>query len=140
MLVRLIFLVFIFQLLQGCSFVVDLAFFNNTSEKVEVCNINKSRPNCFKVNAQSLVKIPLIANTPSDKWQYSINHKKYSFKFGQYPEHASNVYCSGFIQKQCDVAVQYQSNELLYWAGKSSELPVKSFGFQPEGFPVKPNT
>ena len=138
--IKFIWLVLLFLSLQGCSFAVNLAFFNNTEATIEICNLNKTEHNCYKVGSNTLIKIPLIASVQLGKWKYSINQKEYNFKFGVYPEHASNFYCSGFIQKRCDVPVQFESNGLLYWAGKESQLPVKNFGMQPLGFPVKPNT
>ena len=126
--------------LQGCSFVVNLAFFNNTDFPLEICNLHKTKPNCYSVDSKVLITIPLIANVQSDTWKYSINNKVYSFLLGEYPKYSSDVYCTGFFWKRCDIAVQFQPNELLYWAGKSMALPVKSFALQPNGFPVKPNT
>ena len=138
--VKLIILVLLVFSLQSCSLVVSIAFFNNTKTSLDICNLHKAEQNCYKVASEALIKIPLIASVQIEQWEFSINKKVYGFKFGVYPEHASNIYCTGIIQKRCDIPLQFESNELLYWAGKESRLPAKSFGAQPLGFPVKPNT
>ena len=129
--------------LQGCSFLVDLAFFNNTDTPVEVCNLNLTTPKCQTVQAKSLEKITLVADKQVFAWTYSISQgsKKgvYEFEFGQYPEHASEVYCHGLFMRVCDIPVQYEKNGMLYWGGKNNELPVQVYPEQPEGFPVKPS-
>jgi len=135
----------LFVSLQGCIVLVDLAFYNNTDKKIEVCNLNLKEPACQTILAKSLVKVPLVGDIRLDAWYLTIKSKKssllYKIKFpGQYPELASNIYCQGIFNNRCDIPAQYEENELLYWGGKSQELPVKEFPEQPKGFPVKPLT
>ena len=129
-----------FLSLSGCSYVIDLVVFNNSDLDIEVCNLNYIERDCEIILSKEVAKISLIGSKPAKFWSYSINKKIYEFSFGPYPEHASKVYCNGFIQKKCDIAIQYESTGLLYWAGKTSKLPVKIFPDQPKGFPVEPNT
>ena len=129
---------------QGCSFLVDLALFNNSENTIEVCNLNLETPSCQIIKAKELGKVSLVSDKASELWRYEIKVEEksytYEFKFGPYPAHASDVYCKGIIQKRCDIAVQFEKNGFVYWGGKSLELPVKEFPNQPEGFPVEPST
>lgn len=129
--------------LQGCSFLVDMVFFNNSEDSVEVCNLNLIEPSCQVVMAKSLSKMRIVGDRPESSWRISISqgNKKgiYKLVFRPYPEDASEVYCEGFIRKQCDIPVQYEPSGLLYWGGKNSELPVEVFPNQPRGFPVEPS-
>ncbi len=131
-------------MIQGCSFLVELAFFNNSGRAVEVCNLNLDTPSCQTITANRLEKVLLVSDRAAELWRYEIktgdNSDIYEFKFGTYPEHASEVYCRSFIQKRCDIPVQLERNGLLYWGGKSNELPVKEYPSQPKGFPVAPST
>jgi len=129
--------------LQGCSFLVDLAFFNNSSEKIEICNLNLEESTCQSIEPKTLAKVLLVGDQPAESWRFSIARRGeieiYEFKFRPYPEHASDVYCKGIFQKRCDIPVQYESNGFLYWGGKSTKLPVSEFPAQPQGFPVEPS-
>lgn len=140
---KYILLFFVALSLQGCSFLVDLAFFNNSSEEIEICNLNQRLPACQSIEPKTLLKVPLVGDLPAETWRFSIYRKGkeavYEFKFGPYPVHASNVYCVGIFQKRCDIPVQYESSGLLYWGGKSTKLPVSEFPNQPQGFPVEPS-
>ena len=141
--IRYILLVLTALSLQGCSFLVDLAFFNNSNEKIEICNLNLKETSCQSIEPKTLAKVLLVGDQASESWRFSIAGKGekriYEFKFGPYPEHASDVYCEGILQKRCDIPVQYESNGLLYWGGKSTKLPVSEFPNQPQGFPVEPS-
>ena len=125
--------------LSGCSFLVELALFNNSGQDISVCNLNHSNKPCQTISNNAIGLVTLISNKAASNWSYSINDRVYNFNFGSYPEHVSNIYCSGFVQKRCAISIQYQNNGLLYWAGKNQELPVDNFPNQPEGFPVEPN-
>lgn len=129
-------------LLQGCSFLVDLAFYNNTGSRIEVCNLNLEESNCQQINGGALAKVLLVGDKPARSWRFSIEASGevgiYEFEFGAYPTHASDVYCEGLVWKRCDIPVQYEANGLLYWAGKKKEFPVLQFPKQPGGFPVEP--
>ena len=141
--IKYILIILAVQSLQGCSFLVDLAFFNNSSEKIEICNLNLNEVSCLNVEPKTLTKVLLVGDKPAASWRFSITkggeRKVYEFKFGPYPEHASDVYCEGTFQKRCDIPVQYESNGFLYWGGKSAKLPVSEFPDQPQGFPVEPS-
>ncbi|GAB1620529.1 hypothetical protein AAOGI_05790 [Agarivorans albus] len=130
-------------MLQGCSFLVDLAFYNNTASNIEVCNLNLEESVCQQINGGTLAKVLLVGDKSAKSWRFSIesggNVNFYDFEFGPYPTHASDAYCEGFIQKRCDIPVQYEVNSLLYWGGKNKALPVRKFPAQPRGFPVEPN-
>jgi len=129
--------------LQGCSFLVDLAFFNNSDENIELCNLNLNESSCQKIEPKTLAKVLLIGDEPAEYWRFTIAGREekeiYEFKFGLYPEHASDIYCDGIFQNRCDIPVQYESNGFLYWGGKSTKLPVSEFPNQPQGFPVGPS-
>ncbi len=141
--IRVLLILTISGLLQGCSFLVDLAFFNNSNDRIEVCNLNLKAPQCQSIESKSMSKVLLVADMPSNAWRFSISRSSgkgiYDFSFGPYPEHASEVYCVGFIQKRCDIPVQYEEDGLIYWGGKEVRLPVEKFPNQPKGFPVGPN-
>ncbi|BFM12667.1 hypothetical protein R50072_28200 [Simiduia litorea] len=124
--------------LSGCSFVVDIMLFNNTDSSIEVCNINNSEHPCVPIASHEMGSVAMINSVKTDSWIYRINGKVYGFSFGTYPEHASEVYCKGFIQKRCAIPLQLEPSGLLYWAGKNSKLPVSNFVNQPKGFPVGP--
>lgn len=124
--------------LSGCSFIVELALFNGSGSEVEVCNLNHDKRPCQVIPDGEVGKIDLIGTKAANSWNYSINDLIYSFVFGTYPEHASNVLCHGVIQRRCAIPVQLESDGRLYWAGKDNELPVSEFPEQPEGFPVEP--
>jgi len=130
-------------ILQGCSFLVDLALFNNSDESIVICNLNLKEPSCLTMGAKTLKKVLLVADQSASSWRFSITRegKKgiYEFEFGTYPEHASEIYCEGVFQKRCDIPLQYESDGLLYWGGKSATLPVVNFPEQPMGFPVGPS-
>jgi len=130
--------------IQGCSFLVDMAFYNNSDHPIEICNLNLTTPKCQTIQAKTLAKITLVGNKKMDAWNFSISSgkakKMYTFKFGQYPEHASEIYCDGVFQEICDIPIQYEQNGWLYWGGKDKELPVREFPKQPKGFPAKPGT
>jgi hypothetical protein len=141
--IRNILLFFVALSLQGCSLLVDLAFFNNSSEKIEICNLNQREPSCQSIEAKTMSKVLLVGDRPAEAWRFSIDRRGekaiYEFKFGPYPEHASEVYCEGVFQKRCEIPVQYESNGFLYWSGKSTKLPVSEFPNQPQGLPVEPS-
>lgn len=128
---------------QSCSFLVDLAFYNNSNEEIEICNQNLEKPSCQSIRSKSLAKVPLVGDQPTDLWRFSIEKsglvRAYKFGFGQYPQHASDVYCDGIFLQRCNIPVQYESNGLLYWSGKSEPLPVTKFPDQPQGFPLEPD-
>ena len=129
-------------LLSGCSFLVDLAFYNNSEEDIEVCNLSLNEPRCNVIAAGALEKVLMVADRPATFWRFSIRkgEKKeaYEFPSGRYPELASNVYCEGFLQKRCDIPVQYESSGRIYWGGKTGKLPVADLPNQPKGFPIEP--
>jgi hypothetical protein len=116
--------------------------YNNTNNKIEVCNLNLKETKCILIDSKSSAKIPLIGDIPKDRWNWSIQREKgineYWFSFGRYSEYASNKYCTGTIQKKCDIPLQLEENGLLHWAGKDAKLPINEFPKQPNGFPVKP--
>lgn len=122
----------------GCSFVVELIVFNNTDASIEICNIYNSDRPCVEIASRDVGTVPMINDKKSDSWAYMIDKKIYRFEFGTYPEHASEVYCKGIIQKRCAIPLQFESSGLLYWAGKTSKLPVSNHVNQPRGFPVEP--
>lgn len=140
--IKLIILTLLLVSTQSCSFVVDAVLYNNSKSKIEVCNLNLKETKCVQVNAKSMINIPLIGDIPKDEWGWSIQKEseiqEYWFSFAQYPEHASNKYCTGAIQKKCDIPLQFEEDGLLYWAGKNTKLPTSEFPKQPNGFPINP--
>lgn len=129
--------------LSGCSFLAEVILFNNSNSRIEVCNLNHANQNCQTIEPKSSNKVLLVADRKVNTWRYSIATPNiegiYSFVFEPYPAQASNIYCQGFFMKKCDIPLQYESDGLLYWAGKNQELPTKSFANQPPGFPVAPD-
>lgn len=130
--------------LQGCSFLVDLALFNNTSTPIEVCNLLRSPVTCTVIPSKALGKVTLSAQMAAPQWRYRISHDNessvYEFQFAPYPEQASEVYCHGLFSKRCDIPVQLEESGLLYWGGKTRQLPIQEFPDQPLGFPVRPHS
>jgi len=140
--IRLIVISLLLVSIQSCSFVVDAILYNNSKSKIEVCNLNLKEPKCILLGAKSMTNIPLVGDIPKNEWGWSIKNdsieQEYWFSFAQYPEHASNKYCSGVIQKKCDIPLQFEEDGLLYWAGKDTKLPINKFPKQPYGFPIHP--
>ncbi|GAA5215730.1 hypothetical protein ACFSJ3_10830 [Corallincola platygyrae] len=131
--------------LQGCSFLVEIALFNNSDERIEICNLNMQERLCQQIDAQTMSKVVLMGDKPSEQHRFSIESKGrigiYEFVFDEpYPTHASDVYCEGLIQKQCDIPLQFEVSGELYWAGKKARLPVDKLPPQPKGFPISPST
>lgn len=124
--------------LAGCSLLVELAIFNRSGADIKVCNLNHEDRPCQIVPDGEIRMVNLIAAEAADSWRYSVDGLPYSFSFGTYPEHASNIYCKGIFSRRCAIPVQFESNRHLYWVGKDQELPVKTFPSQPKGFPVGP--
>lgn len=101
--------------------------------------MNHDKKPCQIIPEGEVGMVDLIGTKAADSWEYRIDGQIYSFAFGTYPEHASNVLCHGIIQKRCAIPVQLEDYGRLYWAGKDSVLPVSEFPKQPEGFPVEPD-
>ena len=143
MIIRFLAIFFLTNILSGCSFLVSMVLFNNSDSTITVCNLNHTNIACQSIKPDTFEKVLLVSDKQSYAWRYSIDNggetKKYSFVLGAYPEHASNVYCKGILQKKCDYAIQYEQNGKLYWAGKDNELPVDIFPEQPMNFPVAPD-
>ena len=147
--IKLLTVLIISTTLPGCSFLVEMILFNNSNSSIKVCNLNHTNQNCQTIEPQSSNKILLVADRKTNAWNYSITTSSkeskeskesiYSFAFEPYPAQASNIYCRGFFMKSCDIPLQYESDGLLYWAGKNQELPIKNFPNQPPGFPVAPD-
>ena len=140
--IKYIILPLLLAVTQSCSFIVDVVLYNNTNNKIEVCNLNLKETKCILIDSKSSAKISLIGDIPKNEWGWSIQKEneinEYWFSFGRYPEHASNKYCTGTIQKKCDIPLQLEETGLLYWAGKDAKLPISEFPKQPNGFPVTP--
>ncbi|MEZ8197007.1 MULTISPECIES: hypothetical protein [Vibrio] len=138
-----ILLIFGLLSLQGCSYAIEMAFYNNTDNEITICNLNLKKPTCQTVAAQSLINVTLVGDIYSPQLNFNIGalnqERMYSFNV-EYPEQASEVYCkTHFITaKVCDIPVQYEPSGNLYWAGEKFELPVSDFPDQPSGFPVVP--
>ena len=141
--IKLLAVLIIALTLPGCSFLVEVIFFNNSNSSIKVCNLNHTNQNCQTIEPKSSNKVLLVADKKINAWSYSITasgkESIYSFAFEPYPAQASNIYCQGFFMKRCDIPLQYESDGLLYWAGKNQELPTKNFPNQPPGFPVAPD-
>ena len=136
-------LILVIAFISGCSFLVDLVFFNNSDRNINVCNLNLRVPACVNIKPRSLEKIQLVADKPGTAWHFSIDNgkvtKTVSFPNAMYPELASEIYCEGILQKMCDIPIQYQPDGLLYWGGRSNELPTKNLANQPRFFPIEPS-
>ena len=130
-------------LLPGCSFLVDLALFNNSADSIEVCNLNLNEPACQTIMPRALEKVLMVGDKPATSWRFSVRiegeMKIYEIPSGRYSELASDVYCEGIFQKRCDIPVQYEPDGRLYWGGKSNRLPVVNIPEQPNGFPIEPS-
>lgn len=129
--------------LSGCSFLVDVILFNNSSSSIKVCSLNHSNQRCQIIEPKSSGKLLLVADRQINSWSYSIKTLAkddiYNFAFEPYPAQASNIYCQGFFTRKCDIPLQYENGGQIYWVGKNQELPTKSFPNQPPGFPVAPD-
>lgn len=129
-------------MLQGCSYFNSIAFFNNTEQRLEICNLNYQTPICYISTPKSLIKITLAGDISTDAWSFSIRKKKkvfyYKFNFSSYTQYASTLYCSKILGHKCDIAMQYEEDSYLYWGGRSEPLPITHLPEQPIGFPIIP--
>lgn len=130
-------------LLSGCTVLVEVALFNNSDSAIEVCNLNLNNKECKTIEPQSVKRILLVADKSVTSLKYSITKSNdtniYTFNFKPYGTLASDIYCKGFLAKNCDIPIQYENNGLLYWAGQDQEFPAKNIPNQPSGFPVAPD-
>jgi hypothetical protein len=140
--IKLIIILLLLFSAQSCSFIVDVVLYNNSNSKIKVCNLNLKETKCVLVSAKSMVNIPLIGDIQKNEWGWIIQKEsevhEYWFSFEVHPEHSSNKYCTGVIQKKCDIPLQLEEDGSLYWAGKDTELPTREFPKQPHGFPINP--
>ncbi|WP_444908212.1 hypothetical protein ACJJIR_09865 [Microbulbifer sp. SSSA008] len=128
--------------IQGCMYRANLVFFNSTESSLEICNLGAKEAECYQVPPGNERIVPLYTIS-RDAFIYSITQKgstaTYHLGFESAEGLFSNVYCGKLHKNFCDIAVQFNPDNKIYWSGKNSKHPVKNLPVQPAGFPVVPN-
>ena len=124
-------------LLQGCSVPACLLIFNNSEDRIVVCNVNRSPSVCTPIESYASGRMALVADSPVNSWRITIERgettKSYSLKGTLFRE---VTVCDGM---QCDIPLQYDGTESLHLLSKPTGLPAKDSPVQQAGFQIMPD-
>ena len=128
--------------LSGCSYIPSLVIYNSANEPIEICKLVLNETECVTIDSKKEKKIRLVSNQ-SGALKYSVKKdnelKIYVFNLSTNFNYFSEQYCGKLNKSFCDVAIQYNENETIIWAGKNEKHPISKVPEQPLGFPIKPN-
>ena len=124
---------------SGCVVIPQLAFHNNTSRAVTVCNLGLAKDGCVTVKANRAVRMSLSTDgTVAGASLFSVSNdgssKQYNFA-GRHLSQLHSGYCGSPLSRGCDIAVRLDSDDLIYWVNPSGTSVS-----QPDGFPIAPNS
>ena len=130
-------------ILTNCSYVPYLVLYNNSDEKITVCEINKEQAKCTEIVPKTYEKISLSSSSLDELDSYKIQTatRTFSYNFAFIlgnPSEISSQYCDGLIWKRCNIAAQYESSGKIYHVGRDNLFPIKNLLDQPLNFPISP--
>jgi len=107
-------------ILPGCSQLLTLDVYNNTSTRVEVCNPLRHKDPCVVIGPRAAAPMLLTADDSTSSWQFRIKSDDgthlYSFGADGSLRPLRSKRC--MLHKPC-LAVRIESDGLLYWADSS---------------------
>src|SRR5258708_38834546 len=110
--------------LAGCSQLLHLVVRNNTSDEVEICNLQRHDNACVSAKSHDQARMLLVADHPASSWVLRISTSAASktYNFGQVD--LWKLRSSHTCEHNCDVAVQLEPDGLIYWIDASGNASV----------------